>query len=258
MGIKNTTGKIAVNGFSIYHEIHRPPGSKGWLVFLHEGLGSVKKWREFPLRLAEAAGMNALVYDRRGYGESTPYDFTGDTEYLDREAEFLKTLLEKLEISSPVIYGHSDGGTIALLFAAMFPDYPRAVITEAAHVIVEEISLEGIREAMKLYETTDFRERLEKYLGRNTDTAFRAWSGNWLTPEFRRIDYYPKLKTVECPVFSFQGEFDQYGTEEQLKRIKDAVQNCRTSLIQEARHLPHREKPGDVLNLSKEFILNLK
>ncbi|HYQ91612.1 MAG TPA: alpha/beta hydrolase, partial [Candidatus Competibacteraceae bacterium] len=164
-----------------------PKGAHGpTLVFLHEGLGSIGQWKDFPAQLCQACALPGLVYERWGFGRSEPLTEPRRDDYLDYEAfDSLPAVLERCGITEPpILIGHSDGGTIALLFAAAFPERPRAIITEAAHVFIEEVTLNGIRAAKELYKTTDLRRRLALYHGPNTDAVFRGWADTWLREDF--------------------------------------------------------------------------
>ncbi|NJN48281.1 MAG: alpha/beta hydrolase, partial [Candidatus Competibacteraceae bacterium] len=153
------------------------------LVFLHEGLGSIAQWKTFPVRLCNACGFPGLVYERWGFGNAEPLSRPRQTDYLHQEAQILPEVLERCGVrESPVLIGHSDGGSIALLFAAAHPDRVRAVITEAAHVFVEDVTLAGIRAAKAMYRTTDLRDRLARYHGDKVDSTFRGWCDTWLRP----------------------------------------------------------------------------
>jgi len=212
------------------------------MVFLHESLGCIETWREFPAFLAEAAGLDAIVYDRLGYGLSAPMpDTPRGLDYLHIEAERLFRLLDILGIGEVVLFGHSDGGSIALLAAAMQPQRVRAVITEGAHVFVEEETLEGVRIAQALMAKV---ARL---------TA--AWIDTWLSPGFRDWNIETSLRAARCPALIIQGEADEYGTPAQVEAIvKGWGGTAEALLLPGARHTPHREATKAVMAATTAFL----
>src|SRR5262249_27231343 len=146
------------------------------IIFLHDSLGCIKLWRDFPKRLCKLTGCNGLIYDRQGYGESSPVSAARNKDYLEKEADILSALIKRLALDRVILFGHSDGGSISLIAAAKHPEHIAAVITEGAHVFVESITLDGIRAAKGQYATTDLRQRLERYHGDKTDTVFSIWA----------------------------------------------------------------------------------
>jgi len=226
------------------------------LVFLHEALGCIALWRDFPQALATATGCDALLYDRRGSGKSDPLAEKRARDYLHHEAFLiLPQVLEKCDVKSPILIGHSDGGTIALLYAAKFPENLRGVITEAAHVFVEEITLKGIRKVLETYQTGDLKQRLKKYHGKNTGAIFRAWHETWLDPNFRSWNVEEFLPQVTCPLLVIQGTEDEYGTTAQMEAITLQVSGpAKPLLIPNCGHTPHREARDATLREMKEFI----
>jgi pimeloyl-ACP methyl ester carboxylesterase len=227
------------------------------LVFLHEGLGSIPQWKEFPAQLCAATGLSGLVYERWGFGRSEPLTEQRTTHYLHYEArESLPRVLEACAIDQPpILIGHSDGGTIALLFAAAYPDRTRAIITEAAHVFVEEVTLAGIRKAKRLYQSTDLPRHLARYHGENTDAMFRGWCDTWLRPDFRNWNMEAELPAIICPALIIQGEDDEYGTPAQVEAIAAGVSGpVQTWLIPHCGHIPHHQAREAVLQKMQTFI----
>ena len=233
--------------------------SRPTLVFLHEGLGSIEMWHDFPEALLKKTGCNGLLYDRWGHGQSDPIDVQRTLRYVHDEAlDSLPGVLRHCEVNDSVIIGHSDGGSIALIFAAEYPELVRGIITEAAHVFVEEITLEGIKDALEVYKNTDLREKLARYHGDNTERIFRAWHETWLQPEFKGWNIEDCLPKITCPVLVIQGEDDQYGTEAQVESIAGRVAgSAKPLLIPNCAHIPHKEATDRVLNEMTEFILGL-
>ena len=229
------------------------------LVFLHDSLGCIELWRQFPQKLGELTACNVLVYDRLGYGRSGPFSSPErNNDYLETEAGRLSEILEKCSIDKAVLFGHSDGGSIALIAAAKYPSRILGIITEGAHIFVEDITLQGISEATHSYRTTDLKSRLEKYHGENTEPLFWAWASTWVREEFEHWNIEHFLPLIKCPALIIQGEKDQYGTDLQVDRIVGQVSGKAIRLILPGvDHTPHKAVPGQILNVATEFINEL-
>jgi pimeloyl-ACP methyl ester carboxylesterase len=224
------------------------------LVFLHEGLGSIAMWRDFPERVARATRCDAIVYSRYGYGNSDPLTEPRSVRYMHDEAQLgLPRLLDHLAIDRPILIGHSDGGSIALIGAGTGTRAVRAVVTLAAHVLVEDISVASIAAAKSAYETTDLRERLAGYHA-DVDSAFCGWTRIWLAPEFRDWNIGEYLPRIQCPVLAIQGADDEYGTMEQMRRIGAQVRDVELLSLDDCRHSPHRDQPEAVLAAIAGFV----
>jgi pimeloyl-ACP methyl ester carboxylesterase len=260
MGVSSKSFQIHAAGHKLHAERLDPepvnPGADGTtLVFLHEGLGSIGQWRDFPSRLSERTGLPALVYDRWGYGNSDPFALPRKKSYLHDEAlTGLPAVLDACHIGSSILVGHSDGGSIALIYASTHPGGVRAVITEAAHVFVEDVTVKGIREAVEVYATTDLGKRLARYHGDKTDLVFRGWADTWLSPEFRNWNIEEFLPGVRCPVLIIQGIDDRYGTPKQVRAIERQVSGRAEALLLRCGHVPHAEARDEVLDAMARFI----
>jgi pimeloyl-ACP methyl ester carboxylesterase len=226
------------------------------IIFLHDSLGCIQLWRNFPEKLGEMTQCNVLVYDRQGYGKAAPFtDPERDNIYLEKEADVLNDLLEATGIENVILFGHSDGGSIALIAAAKYPEKVAGIITEGAHIFVEEVTLIGIREAIKCYQTTDLKTKLEKYHGDKTEAMFWAWAKTWTTEEFRDWNIENFLPHIKCPALIIQGEKDEYGTLDQVEGIVTRTTGKATKfIIPNIGHTPHKETPELVLEKSAEFI----
>jgi pimeloyl-ACP methyl ester carboxylesterase len=229
-----------------------PERAGAGLVFLHEGLGSVAGWRDFPRTLCDRLQAPGLVYSRRGYGRSTPLGRPRGTDYLHREAwDVLPGLLEQLDIEAPLLVGHSDGGSIALLYAARHS--PRAIAIMAPHVFVEDVTIEGIRVARDAWTQGKLRAPMAR-LHDDPDGAFFGWNDGWLDPAFRYWNIEAELPKIRCPVLAIQGYDDQYGTMEQLDRIAAGVRSpCRLLKLAQCGHAPQRDQPGAVMDAVAEL-----
>jgi pimeloyl-ACP methyl ester carboxylesterase len=210
------------------------------VVFLHDGLGAVGSWRDVPERIGRAAGMNALVYDRYGYGRSEPrarfpYGF------MNREAPVLGALLRRLGLERVHLVGHSDGGSIALLFAAQEPARVLSLVTEAAHTFVEDKTREGIQVLMEALAAGNPPAWLCKLHGARAETLLRAWGQGWLSARHRQWNILAQLQGVRAPLFVLQGDEDEFGTEAQVASIKQRVPHAETWLVGKCGHTPHSE-----------------
>lgn len=228
-----------------------------WLVFLHEGLGSVELWRDFPERVARATGHRALLYSREGHGWSTPLTRPRAPDFMHREAlEVLPQLLERLSIDAPVLVGHSDGASIALIHASRHP--VQAVVALAPHVFVEPESLAGISTALEAFETTDLPRRMAKY-HHDPASTFHGWYDTWVSGEFRDWNIEASLPDIEAPLLLIQGEDDQYGTESQLEAIESWVGGTTERLwLAGCGHSPHLDRPEDVAEAVTSFLNRLQ
>ena len=225
------------------------------IVFLHDSFGSIKLWRTFPHEVAKGRQCEAVLYDRQGHAESPPFSEARTVRYMNDDAEILLELLEKLIIGKCILFGHSDGGTIALLAAAMKPEAFEAVIAEGAHVFVEERTIEGIKNSVKAYATTSLRQSLEKYHGEKADALFHAWADTWLAPWYRDWTIENVLHQIRCPVMAMQGINDEYGTERQVDAIVSQVAGPSFKcMIPDAGHTPHKEQPAATLAAVLEFL----
>ena len=267
----STPQKISIQGIGLETlSIAPAAGADGpTLVFLHEGLGSVRMWRDWPTRLCAQMGCAGLVYSRQGYGQSDPVpDVRGPSgqtdgrrhgrllpDYMHREAfEVLPALLQALGIEQPVLLGHSDGGTIALLHASRFE--VRGCIVMAPHIMVEPISLQAIAQARQAFEHGALRERLAAYHA-DVDCAFWQWNEVWLSPAFANFDIRAELPAIQAPLLAIQGVDDPYGTLAQIEDIAQAVPHTRLLTLPACGHSPHRDQSETVVKAVADFMDSL-
>lgn len=234
-----------------------PPGAPT-LVFLHEALGALGLWRGFPEALAEATGLGWMAYSRRGHGRSAPLAGPRDTIYLDREAlEVLPEVLDALGIRRPILYGHSDGATIALIHAAGAAEPAEALIVEAPHSFVEDVALAGIRATMERARNGDLLQRLGKYHDR-PEAIFEAWHAIWLSPEFRDWTIEHRLPAILPPMLAIHGSADNYGTLRQIETLAaGSAGRVETLLLDGIGHHPHDEARPAVIEAARRFIAAL-
>ena len=227
------------------------------LVFLHEGLGSVAMWKDFPQHICDAGGFRGLVFSRPGYGRSTPRaaDESWDLDFMHRQAhEVLPAFLDVVGVTEPPwLFGHSDGASIALLYAARYSRRVAGLVLLAPHIFVEDLTVANIEKARDAYLHTDLRQRLARYHD-DVDSAFRGWNDIWLDPRFRQWNIEAELAGVSCPVLAMQGLDDEYGTLAQVRGIAARVAGTQLLELPACGHSPHRDQPDRVIVASIEFI----
>lgn len=251
---------LSVLGRKIEYRYFDPPTAASGtpvLVMLHEGLGSVTMWRDFPVRLAAATGARVMAYSRFGYGRSDP----APRRYAPLEMHryeataVLPEILHRLDITRPVLFGHSDGASIALIYAAAEPGAVSGLVALAPHVFVEQMCIASIEDARQVYLTTDMRNRLRRY-HQDPDGAFWLWNDVWLHPTFKEWTIERDLAAITCPVLAIQGDEDEYGTMEQLERVMRAIPQTEQLRLEQCRHSPHRDQPGRVLDAVGRWMVN--
>lgn len=227
------------------------------VVFLHEGLGSVAMWKDFPQRLCEAGGFRGLVFSRPGYGRSTPRkaDESWDLDFMHRQAhEVLPAFFEVVGIEqAPWLFGHSDGASISLLYASRFPDRVAGLVLLAPHIFVEGITVANIEQAREAYLATDLPQKLGRYHDA-ADSAFWGWNRIWLHPPFRQWNIEAGLDAIACPVLAMQGLDDEYGTLAQIRGIAARVPQAQLLELVDCGHSPHRDQPEQAIVATISFI----
>ena len=251
-------GFLQINSQNLEYRMIGPrPDAAPTLVLLHEGLGCVGLWGDFPDKLQKATGCGVFVYSRAGYGQSSPVKLPRPLSYMHDEArETLPTLLDAIGFERGLLIGHSDGASIAAIYAGSHQDHRvGALVLIAPHFLTEDPGIASIVEAKKAYETGDLRARLSRWHA-DVDNAFKGWNGAWLDPEFRKWDITEFLAYIRVPTLIVQGEDDQYGT---VKQIEIAQQECycpvEVALLSGARHSPQREAPEATLKAISEFVM---
>jgi pimeloyl-ACP methyl ester carboxylesterase len=258
----SVVSSVTVQGHKL--EVHTIAGTSAdapTLVFLHEGLGSVSMWRDFPRKAAQATGCAAVVYSRYGYGNSDVLREPRPVRYMHDEAlATLPRLLDELDIREPVLVGHSDGGSIALIYAGAQRagrGRVKGLVVLAPHVFVEDVSVESLAQAKTAFETTDLRERLARHHA-DAGATFRGWNDIWLHPDFRGWNIEEVLPRITCPVLAIQGFDDEYGTMAQLDAVASQVGGPVELLrLDRCGHSPHRDQPAAVLEAMARFVERL-
>ena len=246
-----------VNGKRLETQVHRPPGEKTTIVMLHEGLGSVALWKDFPERVAAATGCGVLVYSRYGHGKSDRLAENRPVDFMHHEGKVvLPELLLQFEIEHPILFGHSDGASIALIYAGTWPERVRALVLEAPHVFVEDLGIRSIAAIRELYESSDLPKKLARYHD-HVDETFRGWNDVWLDPQFRDWNIEEYLAAISCPTLVIQGENDEYGTLAQVEAIQRRVPATQSLILPRCGHSPHRDQPSLTLDAISRFVATL-
>lgn len=250
---RRLTISVAGTQLEVLHLIGRSP-TRPTIIFLHEGLGSVSLWRDFPQQIVAATGCSALIYSRYGYGQSEVLNESRKADYMHREAlDVLPELLEHCKIERPILLGHSDGASIALIHSGS--GHPvSGLILEAPHVFVEEISLHGVARAAQTYRTTDLPEKLARH-HLDVNKTFWGWNDIWASDEFRDWNIESYLPSINCPTLLIQGEQDDYGSIAQVNSIARSVNGATEKhLLPNCGHTPHRDQTDITLKLILSFI----
>lgn len=227
------------------------------IVFLHEGLGSIELWKDYPEKFCLAHGFTGLVFSRYGYGQSTPRpaEERWPVSFMHAQAhEVLPALFAQLGVQKPWLYGHSDGGSIALLYAARHPDAVSGIVVAAPHIFVEELTVNSIAEARVAYQSTGLRRQLARYHA-DVDSAFWGWNDVWLDPAFRAWNIEDELPLITCPLLAVQGADDEYGTLEQIHGIQRKAPQTRLLVLPHCGHSPHRDQTEALNQEVAQFIL---
>lgn len=230
------------------------------MVFLHEGLGSLSMWKDWPAQLCAALGCRGLVFSRYGYGKSTPrpdHEKWAPGFMFEQARDALPAFLRAVGVDPqrdrPILLGHSDGGSIALIYAALYPDCISSLIVIAPHIKVEDICVQSIAEAREAYLMTDLPKRLSRYHA-SADSAFWGWNDVWLSPEFRDWNIEELLPRITCPVLAVQGTDDEYGTLEQVRGIRRRTPQTVLAILEDCRHSPHKDQPVELTKTIKGFL----
>ena len=250
----NTSATYLVDGkhLETLHIAGTRPGAPTF-VMLHEGLGSIAHWKDFPRRLASRTGAGVFVYSRYGHGNSDVLQEPRAVSYMHHEAHVvLPQLLAQAGIEKPVLLGHSDGASIALLYASRFPDSIAAAILEAPHVFVEQLTVESIAQVKTVYLTTDLPSRLGRYHSR-VDATFWGWNNIWLDAAFRSWNIESCLDSIRCPLLVIQGENDEFGTLKQIEAIQARIRSVEVAILPQCAHSPHRDQPDLTLERVAAF-----
>ena len=261
--IKETSTFIAAKNQKIYVKIWCPTHKESDLapiVLMHDSLGSVDLWRDFPRQLAAATGRTVYAYDRLGFGQSSPHPDLLNVDFVITEAEqVFKTVLDHFHIDQFLIMGHSVGGGMSVVIAATYPERCVGLITIAAQFEVEELTLAGIREAKLGFEQAGQIDRLARYHGDKAQWVLNAWTETWLSPAFRDWNLAAIVSEVDCPTLVIHGELDEYGTTAQPQQIFAGIGGqAELQILEGLHHMPHKEQPELVIALIAAFVQDLE
>lgn len=246
--------EVIVDGKRLETLVISSAGNSSTIVMLHEGLGSISMWKDFPEQLALATGWRVLVYSRDGHGKSQRLAGKRSVDFMHHEAKVvLPDLLRQFEIERPMLLGHSDGASIALIFAGTWPQQVRALILEAPHIFVQDFGLQSIRSIRTLYESTDLPQKLGRYHD-HVEEVFRGWNDIWLDPQFRGWNIEEYLSPITCPVLVIQGENDEYGTLAQVRAIQRGIPAAQAVILPNCGHSPHRDHVNLILETVAKFV----
>ena len=254
------SGVFSIGAHNLEYRMIGPrPNAAPAIVMLHEGLGCVGLWGDFPDRLQQATGCGVFVYSRAGYGQSSPVTLPRPLSYMHDEArDVLPALLDKIGFTHGILLGHSDGASIAAIYAGTHQDHRvGGLVLIAPHFFTEHSGIASIAEAKTAYETTDLKQKLARW-HKDVDNAFYGWNGAWLDPDFRKWDITGQLAYIRVPMLIVQGEDDQYGT---VKQIEVAEQECycpvEVALLKGVKHSPQREAPEVALKTISDFVARI-
>lgn len=240
--------------------IGKAPATAPTIVMLHEGLGCIDMWKDFPQKVADETGYCVFVYSRAGYGESDPADLPRSVDYMTREAvNVLPDVLNAMNFQRGILMGHSDGASIAAIYGGSVSDMRvRGLILMAPHFFTEPGGLVSIRKAKDAYDNSDLREKLAKY-HRDPDNAFHGWNDGWLMPEFTDWNIGDSIDHWRIPVLAFQGAGDEYGTRAQIDEVDERTYSpAETAILDDCGHAPHRDQPEKALALIADFAARLE
>lgn len=250
-------GYLKINDYQLFYRylIDKKNPAEPVLIFLHDSWGCTEMWEDFPEKIAELFGLNALIYDRRGFGKSSPFAPEPRTKYyLHHSADELINVMDALKIKKAMLYGHSDGGSIALIAAAVQPERFQAIMVEGAHSFVEEKGKAAVRESRDKAQTNSLLQSLEKYHSDKTAEVFRKWHETWLSDFFTDWTIVPLLKSIQCPVLAFRGENDPFDTIGQLNVLEQEIPSPITAkVISNAAHTPRKENKAETMKLIRLF-----
>ncbi len=252
---------LVVNGVTLEYKCLGPaPDQAPTIVMLHEGLGCAALWRDFPEQVAARTGMGVLVYSRQGYGQSDPAELPRPVDFMTREAvDVLPHVLDQAGIERCILFGHSDGATIAAIYAGSIEDFRvRGLILMAPHFFTEEMGLKEIARAREAFEITDLKQRMAKY-HKDPENAFRGWNDTWLNPAFKAWNVGEVIDYLRIPVLAIQGRDDQYGTLAQIEEVETrAYSPVDAVILDDCKHAPHQEQPEQTLDAVAEFAERLE
>lgn len=246
--ITENEASVLIQNTNIYYKKWIVKDPRSTIILLHDSLGCTVLWREWPQELAQHLQCNVISYDRRGYGKSDNYTKPRPIDYLEQEALILGELFAVWKLENPILFGFSDGASVATIYAGMFPKKIKALIIEGVHVLIEKETLQGVRDAQTMLETTKIAKVLEKYHGNKVFDLYYAWTKTWLSNEHQNWNIEHFIPKIEVPILIIQGEFDEFGTMKQVNAFDAAKVSVQKLLVPEVRHTAHKENKSLVFD----------
>ncbi|WP_372473022.1 alpha/beta fold hydrolase [Capnocytophaga sp. ARDL2] len=238
----------------LYYKKWEVSDAKNTIVLLHDSLGCTVLWKEWPEELALALNCNVISYDRRGYGKSDNYTVPRAIDYLEKEAEILHELIDYWQLDQPIVFGFSDGASVATIYAGMFPKKIQSLVIEGVHVLLEEVTLNGVKEAQKTLETTKIAQVLEKYHGDKVMDLYLAWTQTWLSEAHSSWNIEHFIPKIEVPILVIQGEYDEFGSLAQVDAFDQANVPVEKLIVKGVKHTAHKENKSLVFEKIVSFL----
>lgn len=251
--ISESEHTVLIKTSNLYYKKWEVENPQNTLILLHDSLGCTALWREWGEELAKALNFNIISYDRRGYGKSDNYTIPRPIDYLEQEAEILDELIHHWQIEKPVLFGFSDGASVATIYAGMFPERISGLIIEGVHVLIEEVTLQGVREAQKTLETTSIARALAKYHGDKVYDLYYAWTKTWLSEAHQSWNIEHFIPKIQVPVLVIQGELDEFGSMSQVNAFDKAMVKVEKLIVPNAGHTAHKEAKPLVFDTIVKF-----
>src|SRR5690606_33911063 len=249
---------VFVKTSNLYYKKWSVSEAKNTIILLHDSLGCTVLWREWGEELAKTLNSNVISYDRRGYGNSDNYTVPRPIDYLEQEAEILDELILHWQIEKPVLFGFSDGASVATIYAGMFPEKIKALIIEGVHVLIEKETLQGVRDAQTTLETTKIAKVLEKYHGDKVFDLYYAWTKTWLSEQHQSWNIEHFIPKIQVPILIIQGELDEFGIMKQVEAFDKAMAKVEKLIVPKAGHTAHKDAKPLVLDTIVRFVNTLK
>ncbi|SEH76991.1 Pimeloyl-ACP methyl ester carboxylesterase [Paenimyroides aquimaris] len=255
--IRSSEHTVFVQTSNIYYKKWEVENPQNTIILLHDSLGCTALWREWGEEFAKVLNFNVISYDRRGYGKSDNYTVKRPIDYLEQEAEILNDLLAHWQVEKPILFGFSDGASVATIYAGMFPEKINGLIIEGVHVLIEEVTLQGVREAQKTLETTNISKALAKYHGDKVFDLYYAWTKTWLSDEHQSWNIEHFIPKIQVPILIIQGELDEFGTMNQVNAFDKAMAKVEKLIVPKAGHTAHKDAKPLVFDTIVKFVKTL-
>lgn len=245
---------VLIESSNIYYKKWQVNTPKQTLILLHDSLGCTTLWREWGRELAEYLSINVISYDRRGYGKSDNYTVPRPIDYLEQESQILNELIKHWQLENPILFGFSDGASVATIYAGLFPNNIAALIIEGVHVLIEDVTLQGVKKAQETFETTNIARALSKYHGDKVKDLYYAWTKTWLSDAHQSWNIEHFIPKIKVPILIVQGEFDEFGSMNQVNAFDKAKVHVEKLIVKDAAHTAHKENKSLVFDTICTFV----